>query len=603
MISLVLPSRNEKMLRETVESGLAAGADEVIVIDDHSSPEAKWYGDPRMKIHRNKDASKGPSYCRNLGGKMATGDVIIYSDAHVKFPPDGLKRIAELAIQTGTVVSAATKALDGTRNWTGYGGIVTKIDAGYDVTYNRDITVKNATGYIGSVYGATKKTWEEIGWWPHTNCWGYNEQALSLAVLYAGKNPVVASDVVCLHHFKRNFNYPVEQRQTRVNRLMVHYQCCENFFSYWLPLFRKTFRTETELFMRWLSENRVEAEDWRQTRILNNKRSDKEVDEIISTFGRRGVRADRELDAKMPTITLFTPFAAGREKLLPLWALRLSDAGTKISNYIFMLDNERPDVVEAGKKVNAKILYSPHPPENPFGVNLAGHIARMWNLALPHMVKSDYILSLEDDVFPPSGFLNSLLKILEENPNAGAAGIAVRSRHSGCMMAYKTESLEPFVLDRKAILSNGKETVDSISFSCTLIRTSAIAPDFQLTAQPNLVNGVVTGNAGAEFSLMKHMRLNNHVIIADFSQHCEHTSEPVNVIPMVEKAAKEKFHNSKKCLDRQFCYECRNQQGWREQIAQEYIVPPDFHTHCPQGVRLGIPKKKSGGCNCRLQTT
>ena len=36
MISLVLPTRNETMLEETIRSGFSAGADEIVVVDDVS---------------------------------------------------------------------------------------------------------------------------------------------------------------------------------------------------------------------------------------------------------------------------------------------------------------------------------------------------------------------------------------------------------------------------------------------------------------------------------------------------------------------------------------------------------------------------------------
>lgn len=41
MISVVMPSRNETMLMDTIRSMRAGGADEIVVIDDGSVPEGK----------------------------------------------------------------------------------------------------------------------------------------------------------------------------------------------------------------------------------------------------------------------------------------------------------------------------------------------------------------------------------------------------------------------------------------------------------------------------------------------------------------------------------------------------------------------------------
>jgi glycosyltransferase involved in cell wall biosynthesis len=329
VISLCIPSRDEELLAQTVASGFAAGADEVVIVDDGSKVPVKAFSDSRVKISRLR-VSRGPSYARNLAGKLSTGDIVIYSDAHVLFPPDGLKVIAELAHEKDTVVQACTKAMNGTRDWIGYGGLAVDIGPGIDIQYNRDKD-HQPTGYIGSVYGATRKCWESIDWWIHTASWAYNEQALTLSVLYSGRMPVVAP-VVCEHLFKKAFNYPVNTRQTRVNRLMVHYQCCENFFSYWLPIFRKNFRAATEAFNFWLAENRQEAEGWRKARLLRSVRGDDDVMKIIVAHSEApSFAASRQADSPAsPTVCSFTPFAKNREAVLGHWLRGLRSAGARI---------------------------------------------------------------------------------------------------------------------------------------------------------------------------------------------------------------------------------------------------------------------------------
>jgi glycosyltransferase involved in cell wall biosynthesis len=124
VISVVLPSRNEPMVCDTARWMLAAGADEVIIVDDCSSPPVEVPADllDKVVLVRNLEP-RAPAYCRNLGGQTATGDIIVYSDAHVKPSEGGIVRLALLAQESNTVVGAGCKPC-GNRN---PAGVYTKI--------------------------------------------------------------------------------------------------------------------------------------------------------------------------------------------------------------------------------------------------------------------------------------------------------------------------------------------------------------------------------------------------------------------------------------------------------------------------------------------
>jgi glycosyltransferase involved in cell wall biosynthesis len=602
VITLCIPSRDETMLDETIASGFAAGADEVVVIDDGSKKPVKQSTDTRIKIHR-VSTSRGPSYARNLAGKLATGDIIIYSDAHVKFPAGGLTKIAELAKEKDTIVQACTRAMDGTRDWTGYGGIIQDIGPGVDIVYNKD-PEQSATGYIGSVYGGTRACWDAIGWWPHTSGWGYNEQALTLAVLYSGRMPFVAP-VICEHQFKKSFNYPVDPVKTRINRLLVHFQCCENFWERWFPPIQKNFGSISAKFQNMLHDF-PEWQKLRTDRLSIRKITDDQLEEILQS-GRRmtTMRAERNADAPKtsPTVCVFTPFSRGREHNLSRWLHCVEKSGEKISGYVFALDNNRQDVVTLAKRLNAKIINLPALPENHTSAELSTHLANAWNLALPELRKFDYVLSLEDDVFPADGFLSKLLLSATSTPVIAAAGVAVKSRHGNYRMAYRAKSLEPFVLNLVPLLDHRTAAIDSISTSCTLIRLNSIDENFHLTGQPNVSNDQPSGPYGHEFSLMKHLRIRNYGIVADWTIDCEHQSEIGKNKSYIDPVRKENFIKSRRCQKRHECYNCRTSLEFRNKIREEYLVPMDFDTHCPNGLiakRLKPEKTVDCGCNTPL---
>lgn len=95
--SIIIPSRSEgRLLSATVGSVTDASQDsdyEVIVVDDESDDysgddlELEYAADDRVTVLRNS-VRKGVAGSRNRGAKEATGDTLIFIDAH-SFVPDG----------------------------------------------------------------------------------------------------------------------------------------------------------------------------------------------------------------------------------------------------------------------------------------------------------------------------------------------------------------------------------------------------------------------------------------------------------------------------------------------------------------------------------
>jgi len=595
MISVVMPSRNEDMLAETIRSMRLGGADEIVVIDDGSAPAVRLKPEPDVVVER-VERSRGPSFCRNRGGMLAKGDIVIYSDAHVKVPENGLRRLAELAVSSGSIVCAGIKPMVSERNWTGLGGVMVDIGAGYDVKYRRKASSPAATGFIGSVYAGTRTCWEQIGWWPSTISWGYNEQALSLAVLYAGKMPVVADDVVCLHMFKKRFNYVVAMSSTRVNRLLVHWQLCEDFETAWLPLFEREFRSETAMFRKLLEQNRAEWEACRARFRACRKLTDGAVRDVIAAYDMvadGGFRANRAIDTAKDgprpkgSVVLFAAFAPGRELCLEKWIRHVEAGGYPIDGRIFVLDNPRPDVENYARSCGA-LVYSRPPLPSTCSADICEHLAGHWNLVLPELSKYDYILSVEDDVFPEPGYLDKLLDIQRSQRGIGVVGAAVRARKDKHVMAYHLKSEDPWLADTRApIPDHGVHSMGSVSLCCTLIRTKALDPEWRFTGRPNVTDGQPSGAKGHEFSLMKHVAARGWKVAVDFDLKCEHRVLAEQETFPRERTGLESFVRSKDCIKRRHCKACRESQMFRDSIRKAYDVPDDFDTRCPIGIRGG----------------
>jgi glycosyltransferase involved in cell wall biosynthesis len=90
--SFIIPTKNEeKYVKGCIDSiknqNITA---EIIVVDgyskDNTVSEAKNKG-----VRVLYESKKGPSAARNKGAKAATGDVLIFTDADVRFPPNFLE--------------------------------------------------------------------------------------------------------------------------------------------------------------------------------------------------------------------------------------------------------------------------------------------------------------------------------------------------------------------------------------------------------------------------------------------------------------------------------------------------------------------------------
>jgi glycosyltransferase involved in cell wall biosynthesis len=521
-VSVVIPSRNEALVQATVDSFKADGADEIIVIDDGQTIESI-----KDAVLLKTDKPQGPSFCRNLGAEKATGDVLIFSDAHVAVEKDTVVKLASIAISSDTVVCAAIKSMAGS-GWVGYGGTLQPMDAGYESRYNLSHGRDNCTSLIGSVYAVTKKAFDEIGGWPPTLSFGYNEQAFSMAVLFSGRM-VYAAKAVAAHKFKGHLGYHASQHDANKNRVIAHWLLFseKEFELTWKPKFQKhlarAYDACSNIFTdsAWLAV-RKHFQD-------RKKITDEQFYAVLrENGGAREVRVSPPVS--LSSVAVFTAFAAGREKLLEKYR-SVMPAG--IGRLVVGLDNDRSDVCEAFPQATM-VRYAEPKANRQKPLEVSTHLAHVWNETIDSKAfdGSKYVLSWEDDVVPEPGFLPKMMAAMK--PGVGIVSLPVRSRQ-GHLMVYGVTSVDPFRLDWKNKLDGktGVQEVGSVSLSCALIRKSLL-DYFRFTAQPN----GDSGGCGHEWCLMKRCNQLSLKILCCFDVTVAHVNgTPIAMPSTIQLAA------------------------------------------------------------------
>lgn len=93
-ISVIIPTKNEESTLEPVLKGTLKHAEEVIVIDGHSTDAtrdiARKHGIP---VHL--DTRQGKGEAMKQGIRLATGDILVYIDADGSHCPDDIPRLIE----------------------------------------------------------------------------------------------------------------------------------------------------------------------------------------------------------------------------------------------------------------------------------------------------------------------------------------------------------------------------------------------------------------------------------------------------------------------------------------------------------------------------
>jgi GT2 family glycosyltransferase len=214
-VSVVIVTHNEgDNLRRTVEATRATVPDstEIVVIDDASTDGSaeRLESEPGIVIER-PDRPLGISAGRNHGAKRSSGEVIIFSDAHVQ-PLQGWFAPLVEALDDPTVaeVTPAISHLDG-RPGIGYG--FTWPDISMRMKWlaapgERPVDVPFVCGCFLAV---RRDAFDEVGGFDEGMYrWGSEDAELSLRFWLSGYRCQVVPTAEAMHLFRDRFPYEVD---------------------------------------------------------------------------------------------------------------------------------------------------------------------------------------------------------------------------------------------------------------------------------------------------------------------------------------------------------------------------------------------------------
>ncbi len=234
-VSFVIPSRDEtpEVLNTTIENILAtvgAHAFEVIVVDDGSIVPVGSVNSS-VRLWRNENPL-GVSPSRSKGAELATGDVLVWLDAHMRLAPDWLEKMLA-HVDSGSLLCSAfwEYEMEVCHCW------------GADFTWcaERDYSKQRYPGFglrhrvcrpeepvvdipmvIGACYMIGREAYGRLGGFsPLFRVWGTDEQDISARAWIRGLGVKCVTDARVGHLCRSSFPYEVSFEHLEFNQLVM----------------------------------------------------------------------------------------------------------------------------------------------------------------------------------------------------------------------------------------------------------------------------------------------------------------------------------------------------------------------------------------------
>lgn len=227
-VSVIIPCRNEREhLRPTIDSILNAGLDprfEVIVVDDGSQDGSSAFLAERQysRIRLIQHAGLGAALARNTGAQYASGDLLVFCDAHIRVGPGWLEYL--LRAFSGTPLDAACTAI---------ASLERPADVGYGGTWDERLAFKwlpnpgtNGPALVpiapSGCLAVRRPVFDGAGGFERGfRVWGYEDQEFSLRLWLLGHQVYVLPGIKVLHYFRPRHPYPVSFTHVDFNLLWM----------------------------------------------------------------------------------------------------------------------------------------------------------------------------------------------------------------------------------------------------------------------------------------------------------------------------------------------------------------------------------------------
>ncbi|CAE8609452.1 unnamed protein product [Polarella glacialis] len=227
-MSIVMAAYNEhQYMKRTLDSIIESTPPEVlleiIVVDDGSDPPLKplTEGYSLVKVLRHEER-RGLIKSKTEGGNMATADMIMFLDAHVK-PEQFWYRplLRHMNVNYKRVVVPLIPILDA-KTWIPNNravGVKMMFDWSLHFRWfdNNDDLVPCMSG---GLFGITRQWWHESGEYDYgMNAWGAENIEQSIRIWLCGGEIYVARDSRVAHVFRSKFPYSINNTEVYINKI------------------------------------------------------------------------------------------------------------------------------------------------------------------------------------------------------------------------------------------------------------------------------------------------------------------------------------------------------------------------------------------------
>jgi glycosyltransferase involved in cell wall biosynthesis len=231
-ISFVVTAREEPrgMLEATLDGllGTSTGYDREIILIDDASSEAIAVERPYLRVVRSP-CSKGVAQSRRLGASLASGEILVFTDAHISFAPDWLEHMLAY-VDSGAMLCAAWWNYELTRPVCWGADFVWCSERDYAAGRSPGFALKHRTRFpgegavevpmaLGACYMVLRESYEAAGGFsPHFRIWGKSEQDISARMWISGMGVKCVTGAHAGHFSRSRFPYPVRWHDIEFNQ-------------------------------------------------------------------------------------------------------------------------------------------------------------------------------------------------------------------------------------------------------------------------------------------------------------------------------------------------------------------------------------------------